>query len=158
MHCRRVYVDNSVFGGVFDDEFSDASKRFFHQVERGQYRILISEITIAEISDAPEDVVRFFNDIPGNHMEEIPLGSNVRSLAEAYVTAKVVGPSHMADATQVAAATVARADLILSWNFRHIVNFDRIHQYNAVNLLNGYHPIEIRSPLEVVYGDEEQDV
>ena len=62
------------------------------------------------------------------------------------------------DKSHVAAATVARADLILSWNFKHIVNYDRIHKYNGVNALNGYKAIEIHSPLELVYGDEDEDI
>ena len=37
-----------------------------------------------------------------------------------------------------------------SWNFRHIVNFQKIPRYNAVNTLNGYKEIAIYSPLEVI--------
>ena len=62
------------------------------------------------------------------------------------------------DAIHVAAVTVARADLVLSWNFRHIVNYDRIHKYNGVNALNGYPPIEIHSPLEMDDEEEGQEV
>jgi len=71
------------------------------------------------------------------------------ALAQAYIDAGILSSSRMADAIHVAAATVARADLILSWNFRHIVNYDRIRKFNGVNALNGYPPIEIYSPLEV---------
>ena len=66
--------------------------------------------------------------------------------------------SNIADALHVAAASAAGADLILSWNFRHIVNFDRIHKYNGVNALKGYPPIEIHSPLEMSDEDKTQDV
>ena len=69
-----------------------------------------------------------------------------------------LGPAQRADALHVATATVAHADLILSWNFRHIVNFDRIHKFNAVNLMRGYAPIEIHSPLEMEHGNQGQDV
>ena len=59
---------------------------------------------------------------------------------------------------RAATAAVARADLILSWNFKHIVNYDRVHKYNGVNALNGYQAIEIHSPLELIYGDEDEDI
>lgn len=158
MRQRRVYVDNSVFGGVFDEEFHGASARFFELVEQGEYRVLISAITLGEIADAPEPVRRLLEGLVPDHVEAIAIESEAQALAEAYLDAGVVGASHRADATQVAAATVAKADLILSWNFRHIVNFDRIHRYNAVNLMNGYALVEIRSPPEVVYGNEDEDL
>ena len=69
-----------------------------------------------------------------------------------------MGSRRIADATHVAAATVARADLILSWNFKHLVNYNRIRKFNGVNALKGFAQIEIRSPLEVSYGDEGEDV
>ena len=50
----------------------------------------------------------------------------------------------------MALATIAKADMIVSWNFRHIVHYDKIRGFNAVNLREGYLPIDIRSPLEVV--------
>ncbi len=65
-----------------------------------------------------------------------------------------MGSGSRGDAIHVAAATVAGADLVLSWNFKHIVNYDRIHKYNAVNLLNGYRQIDIRSPMELTHGEE----
>jgi len=46
-------------------------------------------------------------------------------------------------------ATVADVDILVSWNFRHIVHFDKIRQFNAVNLEKGYKTIAIYSPMEV---------
>ena len=55
-----------------------------------------------------------------------------------------------ADALHIAVATVARVDVLVSWNFKHIVNLRRIHAYNAVNLKRGYPLLEIRTPREVL--------
>ena len=88
-------------------------------------------------------------------VEEIPINAKVESLAQAYIDSGALSPSRRADATHIAAATVARADLILSWNFQHIVNFNRIHKFKGVNLQNGYPAIEIFSPME--FRDDEQD-
>ena len=68
----------------------------------------------------------------------------------------VLGPARHDDAAHVAIATAARADMILSWNFRHIVNYDKIHQFNRINERRGYPPIEIHSPLEVIYGNDDE--
>lgn len=57
-----------------------------------------------------------------------------------------------------AAATIGRADVVVSWNFRHLVNYDRIRKYNGVNELKGYPRVEIRSPLDMGSADEDEDV
>jgi hypothetical protein len=158
MRKLRVYLDTSVFGGVSDEEFSGPTASFFRAVLAGRYTVLVSEETVRELGDAPQAVKDVLDRIPGNAMERVALGPEVEVLAQAYVSAGVVGQANQSDAIHVAAATVARADLILSWNFRHIVNYSRIRGYNGVNALNGYPPIEIHSPLEVADGDEGENV
>ena len=80
----------------------------------------------------------------------VAIGEESEWLRDAYLKARVVGPSHGKDAHHIALATVSRADLVASWNFKHIVHWDKIRGFNAVNLREGYPPIEIRSPREVV--------
>jgi predicted nucleic acid-binding protein len=154
----RVYVDTSVFGGVADEEFAEPSKRFFVMVAKGRFLVLVSQVVLDELVDAPAAVQEVLTGLTAGSIEEIPAGEEAGALAQAYIDAGAVGETHRADALQVAAATVGKADMILSWNFRHIVNFERIHRYNAVNMMNGYTQIEIRSPQEVVYGDEDEDL
>ena len=158
MHRMLVYTDCSVFGGTEDDDFAEASRRFFGLVHKGRYLVLVSQLVLDEVERAPEEVRVVLAGLPPESVLEVPFDGEVTELAQAYVDAGVLGNRHLADALHVAAATVARADLILSWNFRHLVNFDRVRRFNGVNALNGYQPIEIRSPLEVGYAEEGQDV
>ena len=72
------------------------------------------------------------------------------TLAEAYLSHGIVGPGSRSDALHVALATMGRVDVLVSWNFKHIVNLGRIRLFNAVNLELGYGLIEIRTPKEVV--------
>ena len=153
MRRIRVYADTSVFGGTQDEEFKLASEHFFEQVKRGRYLILVSSVTLEEISRAPQKVREILEGLPEDGAVRFALDEEARELAEAYIAAGVLGPASRADATHVAAATVLRADLILSWNFRHIVNYERIRKFNAVNLLNGYRTVDIRSPREMEHGD-----
>jgi hypothetical protein len=88
-------------------------------------------------------------------MELVPIDEEVLELRDAYISAGILSPNSAEDAAHVAAAAVAGVDLIVSWNFRHIVHFDKIRMYNAVNSLRGYKPLEIRSPSEVVDYEEE---
>jgi hypothetical protein len=149
-------VGTSVFGGVFDEEFAAASAAFFDQVEEGQFHLLTSALVSAELQDAPEEVQAWFGRFEPA-LELIVVREEVLALRNAYLTAGVVTPRWADDALHVALATVHDAELIVSWNFRHMVNIVRIRGYNAVNLLNGYRTIDIRSPREVI-SDEEEDV
>ena len=153
MRKARVYVDTSVFGGTQDEEFEEASKSFFERVKAGEYTILISPVTAGELEEAPDSVRQVLRDVPREAIEDIAVDQEVQALAHAYVSDGGLPEAAAGDALHVAAATVAEANLILSWNFRHIVNYDRIQRFNAVNLMNGYRTLDIRSPLEMGYGD-----
>jgi hypothetical protein len=115
-------------------------------------------LTADELADAPLSVQKILRELPDFSVERIAAGKEALELAMAYISADALTSAQRADAIHVASATVARADLILSWNFKHIVNFDRIHKFNAVNLMWGYPQIEIRSPLEVEYDDENENI
>lgn len=149
-----VYADTSVFGGVFDDEFSQHSRTFFEEVRSGRFKLFVSEVVRVELESAPDEVRAFFYDIaPGAYLAAVT--PEAISLMEAYLREGVVGPKSTDDALHVALATVSGCDIIVSWNFKHIVNFQKIPLFNAVNALNGYGAIAIHSPMEVVPDDEE---
>ena len=149
LHRFRAFVDNSVFGGVFDDEFEDDSKRFFDQVRRGRFVVLVSEILLREILGAPEKIQNVLSSLPHGQLEDVATTPEAIELTEAYLQAGVVSPKWRDDAAQIALATVAKADVLLSWNFRHIVNFDKIRLFNSVNLAQGYGLLDIRCPKEI---------
>jgi predicted nucleic acid-binding protein len=157
LHRIRVYADTSVFGGVLDVEFAEASKRFFDRVRGGEFVVLLSAETLRELAGSPKAVQRIWMELSPEHVEEAPLDAEVNELALEYVRSGVLGEASLSDAVHVAAATVAGADLILSWNFRHIVNFNRIRGFNAVNTRLGYRTMTILSPMEVGHDDEDHD-
>ena len=97
-------------------------------------------------------VQRFFNEfLPDSEL--IPVSEEAVRLQMAYLRAAVVSFSYMTDALHVALATVSDCSAIVSWNFKHIVHFQKIPLYNAVNLTNGYGQIAINSPQEVILYD-----
>jgi len=156
----RAYVDTSVIGGAEDEEFQDASRRLLTQVRQGKFVLVVSTLTLRELAQAPEAVRQVLGKLPPGCIEEVPaqVEQQADELAALYVSAGVLGPARLDDATHVAIATLAGADLILSWNFRHIVNVIKIGQFNRVNAAHGHPEIDIRSPLEVIYGDEDEDL
>jgi hypothetical protein len=158
MHKVRVYVDTSVIGGTQDEEFSGPSERFFERVRNGQYVLLVSPTMTGELEEAPPAVRAVMDTLPPDCIEYVPVGTEVDILANAYIEAGALGRAHQADASHVAAATVAGADLILSWNFKHIVRYDRVQKFNGVNAINGYRTLDIRSPMEIDYDPEDEDI
>ena len=152
MRRTRVYVDNSVISGTQDEEFAEESRLFFEQVREGEYRVLVSSATYDELEDAPPEVKEVLRDLPEGAVEDVPVDDEVRALDDAYVSAGALTERRRYDALHVAAASVSGADLILSWNFEHMVNYNRIQMFSAVYLLNGYKAVDIRTPKEVLYG------
>jgi len=140
---------------MHDEEFAAASRDFFSRVVSGDYLVLVSQLTLDELSRAPDAVRQVYEGLPPDCIDEVEIGQEATDLAREYIAAGALGRASQGDALHVAAATVCGADLILSWNFRHIVNFDRIRKFNSVNLVQGYRPVEIHSPLEVRGGDED---
>ncbi|MHB9024974.1 MAG: type II toxin-antitoxin system VapC family toxin [Armatimonadota bacterium] len=151
----RVYVDTSVFGGAFDDLFLLESQRFFSLARAGQFQIVTSGLVTVEISRAPTGVQAWYDEwLPAMEVVDVTNIDALR-LARAYVEAGIVTPRWQDDAMHVAYATISGCQLIVSWNFKHIVNYQKVPQYNAVNVLQGYGAIAIHSPMEVVTNEEE---
>lgn len=149
----RTYVDTSVIGGCEDEEWRDHSNRLMDAFARGERVMVISDVTLDELSIAPAQVRTHLSRVPAANLEALTLGTEAIELAEAYISTGVVVPKLRPDAQHIAIATVARVDVLVSWNFRHIVNLDRIHGYNSVNLRRGYPLLEIRTPREVLCDD-----
>jgi len=155
MNAIRVYADTSVFGGICDDEFQQASLTFFEQVRSGQFVLVTSAVVQDEMAAAPPTVRRLFEEMLGL-AEVADVTASALDLRDAYLQAGILTPKYSEDALHVALATVAGCPLIVSWNFQHIVHFQKIPMYNAVNTLQGYQPIAIFSPWEVIrYEDED---
>lgn len=157
MKRPRIYCDSSVIGGYFDPEFEADSRRFIDAVKKGRIVMLVSEVVVQEILQAPENVQDLLASIPISSVERVPLSEEIVELRNAYVAAGILGAQWINDATHVAAATVARADAIVSWNFAHIVRLDKMKSYNQVNLINGYGILTIVSPREVNYDDTQEE-
>ncbi len=153
----RIYADTSVFGGWFDAEFDAATQAFLDRVQRGEVRLVVSGTVRDGIQAGPEHVRRLFATLVRvAEVAETPEGA--LSLEQAYLRHGIVSERWRADARHVAAATVLGCDAIVSWNFRHIVNLRRIRLYNAVNALEGYGPLAIHTPREVVEYEEAEEL
>ena len=103
-----------------------------------------------KLINAPKNVRELLHKYSSDKFERIQLTPESITLADTYIAEKVVGKSSLEDCRHIALATINRVDVLASWNFKHIVNLDRIKGYNSVNLRLGYQMIEIRSPKDLV--------
>jgi len=146
----RIYTDTSVLGGCEDEDFAEPSIRLMDGFVSGARVLVLSTLTVQELVAAPEQVRRRLASVPEAHIETLQLDAEASELADAYLAAGVLTAKLRADAQHIAMATVGRVDVLVSWNFKHIVNLQRIRGYNSVNLREGYPMIEIRTPREVL--------
>ncbi len=144
----RLYLDTSVFGGYFDKEFEKYTIPFFDRVFKSEFTVLYSTVTQDELINAPERVKELVKRIKEKDTEFINETDEVVELALNYISEKVVGKTSYADCLHIALATIKQADYLISWNFKHIVNVERIRGYNSINIKNGYKVLDIRSPRE----------
>jgi predicted nucleic acid-binding protein len=154
MKILRIYVDTSAIGGCFDEEFTEASNRLIELARSGRLVLLVSDVVLRELENAPEVVRNLLSSLPDSCIERIYSDSAAFELRDAYLAANILGPKWLDDMTHVAIATISRADAIVSWNFKHIVRLDKMKLYNQVNLLNGYGILTIISPMEVMTDEE----
>src|SRR5262249_11201461 len=144
------YVDTSVIGGCFDPEFADWSNRLLRDFRSGEFAAVLSAVTATEIEQAPEPVRRIYDELVAMGSGDLLVSTEATELLASYEARGILGPRFRNDMLHIAIATVAEADVLVSWNFRHIVRLDRIRHFNAVNMELGYKQLAIYSPREVV--------
>ena len=147
---QRIYIDTSVIGGCEDEEFSQWSIQLFKEFRQGLRIAVVSDLTRRELEEAPESVRKVLSSL--SDIENVSLTEEAENLAQNYIDEGVVTVKHILDAQHIAIASVERVNVLVSWNFQQIVNLDRIHAFNSVNLKLGYPMLEIRSPMEVIHG------
>ena len=151
----RIYIDTSVVGGFFDEEFKGATIRLFERLNNNEIIFVVSDLLDLELINAPQHVREHLLNYSADKFERVELNEDTIKLANAYIDEKVVGKTSLEDCRHIAMATIHKVDVLASWNFKHIVNLDRIKGYNAVNSRLGYSVLEIRSPKDLMnYGND----
>ena len=146
----RVYIDTSVIGGCIDQEFKEWSIKLFDEFKNGKKIAVISDITLDELELAPKRVQNILKQIPDKYLKIVESNLETEELARQYILRKAVSEKFYLDALHIAIATNYNVTVLSSWNFKHIVNLDRIIKYNSVNIEMGYKVLEIRSPRDIL--------
>ena len=146
----KVYTDTSVIGGCFDEEFKEWSNALFEEFVVGAKQIMLSDLTLQELELARQEVREKVKEIPDQCKVGIGINDEAIQLAETYINEGALTNKSYNDALHIALATLNNSDVLASWNFKHIVNLERIRLYNSINLRLGYRMIEIRTPREIL--------
>ena len=136
-------------------EFTEWTIPFFEQAKQGKFTIVLSDVTIGELEKAPELIRELPTKIPSEYLELVTITEEQLELADKYIQEGALTPKFHSDAQHIAISSILKVDSLVSWNFKHMVNFFRIRQYNSVNLKFGYSTIDIRTPKEVTYGEQD---
>jgi predicted nucleic acid-binding protein len=150
----KFYVDTSVWGGFNDAEFSAWTIPFFELAKRGRFTLILSDVTIKELQTAPKIIHDLPATIPADFLEVVDITDEQLLLANRYVEEGALTSKCYSDAQHIAIASILKADGLVSWNFKHMVNFFRVRQYNAINLKFGYSTINIITPKELIYEED----
>ena len=156
MKKLRIYVDTSVIGGCFDPEFKLWSEALVEDFRDGRYTAVMSDVTATEVAPAPQFVKSLHQELLDLPVELVRVDDDAVSLVQRYIERSVLGNRFLNDMLHIALVTIAEVDVLVSWNFRHIVRLDKIRLFNAVNLEQGYKPLTIYSPREVISHEKEE--
>ncbi|GHT11906.1 hypothetical protein AGMMS4956_05660 [Bacteroidia bacterium] len=148
---QRIYIDTSIVGGFFDKEFELETKALFERLKNKEIVFVVSDLLEGELIGAPDYVRNLLSQYETDCLESVVLTKEAKDLANSYIDEKVVGKTSLEDCQHIAIATLNKVDVLVSWNFKHIVNLDKIKGYNAVNLKKGYAILEIRNPKDLMY-------
>lgn len=150
MKRLRVYLDTSVIGGCFDTEFEQWSNALIGNFRSGRYKAVVSSVVTKEVEPAPDFVRKLYEEILSLPAEVVSVTEETLLLLKSYQQRQVLQDRFIEDMLHIALASVAEVDVLVSWNFKHIVRLDKIRSFNAVNLEQGYKPLAIYSPREVI--------
>jgi predicted nucleic acid-binding protein len=146
----KIYIDTSIVGGYFDKIFATETRALFKRLENREVIFVLSDVLKKELLNAPQRVRDLLQQYDNSCFKHVELTLEAEFLANRYIAEKVVGPTSIDDCQHIAIATINKVDVLASWNFKHIVNLNRIKGYNSVNMKMGYYTLEIRNPKELI--------
>ena len=109
----------------------DYTRPLFDKIKRGEIIVIYSNLLEKELQNALEKVKEAIKTLPSENVEYIEITDESIDLAQKYVDENVVGKSSFENCLHIVLATLTRADIIVNWNFKHIVNVTSIRKYNC---------------------------
>ncbi|MDR1915010.1 MAG: PIN domain-containing protein [Synergistaceae bacterium] len=161
MKKLKIYIDTSVISHLQHDDAPERTKEtlsFWKKLKTGKYEIVISDLTLREIRHCPQpkqtDLIYYLGEI---ECDILPDSGEVKALAEAYMENGILTRKSENDCMHIAFASTSECEVIVSWNFKHMVRLKTIQGVRIANAKNGYFkPIDILQPTALIGGDEDE--
>jgi len=151
MKKETLYLDTSVISAYYDKRTKDrqaATIRFWKEI-LPNYQVYISEITVEELGDTKDEILRKNLNKLIQHLKVLKINPKIRDLAKTYIERNVFSERYMDDALHVAVASFYEISYLVSWNFEHLVKVRTRRLVKLVNTLEGFREVEIVSPPEL---------
>jgi predicted nucleic acid-binding protein len=159
MRKLKMYLDTSVISHLFADDTPDKMAdtiKLWDDCVKGKFEIYISDVVISEIRQCSEPKQsRMLEKMRLIEFEVLPETDTVKELAAEYIKEGVLTEKSLDDCLHIAYAVINNCDIIVSWNFKHLVNFKTIDKVRIVNAINRYKEISIISPTMLIEDDDE---
>ena len=157
MKKLKLYLDTSVVSHLDQQDAPDKmveTHRLWEKIKAGEFDVFLSDVTIAEINDCTEqkraNLLRYLNQI---EYTQIDTTDRTTAIAQRFVDLGVLRSKSFDDCQHISAAIVGECDIIVSWNFRHIVNHKTIMGVKAITALEGFRDVLIYTPSVLAGGD-----
>ena len=156
MRKLKLYLDTSFISHLYQVDAPDKmedTKSLWKDIRGGMYEAVISEVTARELLNAPEPKRAVMADyLLDADFEILPVTSEVDELAQEIVRREILKPKSLDDCTHIACAILSSCDIIVSWNFKHLVNYKTINGVREIVVSRHYKPIDIYSPTMLLTG------
>ena len=158
MRKPKIYLDTSVISHLdapdTPDKMNDTLK-LWEEIRQGMYEVYLSDVTLDEIDRCSEPKqTRLVDYLSGISYSVIPLNTEIEVVAKQFVDNGILTNKSLDDCRHIACSIVCDCDIIISWNFKHIVNYKTMRGVKLVSALSGYDEVIICTPTILVEGDD----
>ena len=157
----KIYLDTSVISYLLADDTPEKmadTHKLWEQIKAGQYDVVISSVTLGELNKCPEPKRQLLSDFVEQIRPKMQTFTDESlELAEKFIDFGILKQKSIDDCRHLAAAILSGSDVIVSWNFKHIVNAKTIKGMRIITTAEGYKDVIICSPTMLIEGDENDE-
>jgi len=160
MRKAKIYLETTLFNFYFDEDRGfthESTLALFQEIAEGKFEAFTSAAVIEELAKAPPEKYEKMSSLITQYgITILALNDEADRLADVYVAEGIIPAKYRTDGLHIALATVNDLEMIISMNFQHIVKRKTLKMTGHINTMNGYRPIEIYSPMEVIEDENNQ--
>lgn len=158
MRKLKIYLDTSVISHLKQDDVPEKMQdtlTLWSKIKAGEYEVFISDVTLDEIDQCYEPkrtlMLEYLDSI---EYTVLNVNEEIYDIAYKFIENNVLTTKSFDDCRHISCALVNECDVIVSWNFKHIVNHRTIKGVKLISAITGYNEVSIYSPTILIEGEE----